>query len=449
MKKHRWLFWAFLFFILLASVAVAAIYVGRNFVGIGPLPTRSAFAGRLPSTPEGDRRRFQFFYATNRENSDDTFKARGRQLGTELLTGTFEVLISPYMSILPFVWFDTPTMEWAGRQELAQTEFKMQLRKAVKASPQKSLLIVIWGFRDWFQSAALKTAYTGFVLDINTPILLFDWPGNQGEGRQGYLASQQMATQTASFLGRLIADVVSETGADNIWIMGSSLGCQTISESLKWLSDQPDLFQGKPKISNVVFSAPDVSLDAFDEKFAERIQKVSQHFTTYVSSNDRALLMSHWINGSRRLGRTAEVTIPPEERSNGYEFEEAMELLDLQAKGAKNFYIIDATPINRTRNLHHFLPIRPNFLMIFINTCCNLRLLSAAVFILSVLIQRGESIGCFGIIETLWAKVKVISTCFSNSCHSQYNQNPYPTYCLAGRKAKGFATSKLLAALPE
>lgn len=347
--------------LLLVFTAVAAGFIGRNFVGIGPIPKRSSFAGRLQGTPDGDRTRFQFFYATNRENSEETFNARGHLLGKELLTGTFDVAISPYLSIAPFMWFDQPSMKWAGRQELARANFDEKLKQAVQESPHKSLLIVIWGFRDWFQSAALKTAYTAYVLDINTPVLLFDWPGNQGEGRQGYNASQEMATASAPDLGRLIADVVRETGAEKVWVMGSSLGCQTISESLAWLASQPDLFQGKTKLSNIVFSAPDVSAQAFDDKFAISVQKISDHFTTYVSSNDRALLMSHFVNGNRRLGRTAEVTVPPEERKGEYEFEEAMELLDLQAKGAKNFAIIDATPINRTRNLHHFFTDSPEF----------------------------------------------------------------------------------------
>lgn len=359
-KQRRWLFWGPLFFILLVITALSAGYIMHHFVGLGPVPIRSGFAGRLPGTPEGDRRRFKFFYTTNRENSEETFTGQGSRLGTDLLTGTFDVLISPYLSILPFVWFDTPSIKWAGRQELAKTDFKIQLQQAIQSSPHKSLLVIVWGFRDWFQSAALKTAYIGYILDIDTPILLFDWPGNQGEGRRGYVAAQQASEQSAPQLGQLIADIY-ETGAENVWVMGSSLGCQTITDSLVWLTEQSDLFQGKPKLSNVVFCAPDVSAQAFDDKFAERIQKVSQHLTTYVSSNDRALLMSHWINRGRRLGRTAEVTMPPESRTGEYEFEEAMELLDLQAKGARNFFIIDATPINRTRNLHHFFTDSPEF----------------------------------------------------------------------------------------
>jgi esterase/lipase superfamily enzyme len=235
------------------------------------------------------------------------------------------------------------------------------LRAAVAASPHKSLLVVVWGFRDWFQSAALKTAYTAYVLDINTPVLLFDWPGNQGDGPTGYLASQRLATQSAPDLGRVLARVIRETGSERVWLMGSSLGCQTICDAFAWLETQPDLFQGLPKIDHVVLSAPDVSAQAFDDKFSARIKALSRHLTAYVSSNDRALLISHWLNRGRQLGRLAEVSVPPEARKDQYQFEEAMELLDLQAKGLRNISVIDATPVNRTRNLHHFFTDSPEF----------------------------------------------------------------------------------------
>jgi esterase/lipase superfamily enzyme len=346
----------------LAVVAVIAGYVGRNFTGTGPIPTRSAFAGRLPSSPDGDRRRFQFYYATNRATDDDaTFQGQGSRLGSKISAGTFDVRISPYTPITPRVWFDTKYIEWADRAELAQDDCLARLRAAVRASPHKSVLVIVWGFRDWFQSAGLKTAYTAYALDINTPVLLFDWPGNQGEGRSGYLASQRVSGQSAPDLGRVLARVLRETGAEKVWVMASSLGCQTVCDAFAWLETQPDLFQGLPKIDHVVLSAPDVAAEAFDDKFATRIKALSSHLTVYVSSNDRALLMSHWINGSRRLGRLAEISLPPEERTDQYQFDEAQELLDLQAKGLRDLCIVDATPINRTRNLHHFFTDSPEF----------------------------------------------------------------------------------------
>ncbi|MBA3957558.1 MAG: alpha/beta hydrolase [Parachlamydiaceae bacterium] len=361
----RRLFWVAFYVISLVAVALIAGFFGRNLMGIGPSPTRSAFSGRLPSIPDpslsDDQRRFQFFYATNRVNNDSTFNERGNELGNEITKGTFDVLISPYLQIMPHVWFDKASLKLSDRTELPHEQFKTQLRQAVEASPKKSILVIVWGFRDWFQSAALKTAFTAYALDINTPVVLFDWPGNQGEGRNGYLASQSVATQSAPDLGRFLAELFRHTGAENIWLMGSSLGCQTICDSFAWLETQPDLIQGKPKLSHVVLSAPDVSAQAFDDKFAERITALAEHLTAYVSSNDRALLMSHWVNRGRRLGRIAEVSVPPEERKEEYEFEEALELLDLQAQGVRNISVVDATPINTVRNLHHFFTDSPVF----------------------------------------------------------------------------------------
>jgi len=51
--QRRWFLWC-LIFLLLGLLVLAVGYIGRNFVGIGPVPTRSAFAGRLPGIPEGD-----------------------------------------------------------------------------------------------------------------------------------------------------------------------------------------------------------------------------------------------------------------------------------------------------------------------------------------------------------------------------------------------------------
>src|SRR5262249_53182153 len=112
---------------------------------------------------------------------------------------------------------------------------------------------------------------------------------------------------------------------------------------------------------HVVLSAPDVSADAFDDKFAGRIKALSKHLTAYVSSNDRALLMSHWINRGRRLGRLAEITKPREDRVEPCEFEVGQELRDQQARGLTQLSMVDATPVTRTRNLHHFFTDSPEF----------------------------------------------------------------------------------------
>ncbi len=308
-RFRRLLLWIFSIATLII-VALVSGYIGRNFTGSGQIPARSAFAGRLPSIPDGNMRRYQFFYTTNRANNDETFKGRGNQLGNGILRGTFEVRISPYLPIKPLGWFETKYMEWVNHYPLPSNQFLSRLRASVQTSPNKSLLIVVWGFRDWFQSAALKTAYTAYSLDINTPTLLFDWPGNAGQGPTGYAAARRNASQSAADLGRVLANVIHDTGAQNVWLIGSSLGCQLICDALAWLATQPDLMENKPKINHVVLSAPDVSAQIFNEKFSKIIQTLSHHLTAYVSSNDRALIMSHWLNRSRPLGLKSEASIP-------------------------------------------------------------------------------------------------------------------------------------------
>jgi esterase/lipase superfamily enzyme len=358
---RRWLV-AGLYVASLAAVAALSAYLSRNLTGSGPIPDRSSFARRLPGVPDGDARRFNFFYATNRAMDEDNraFDGDGRRMSDHISTGTFDVRISPRMPIAPWVWHDVDLMKMAGRAELPEDEALSRLRDAVAASPHESLLIIVWGWRDRFHTAALKTAYTAYVLDINTPVLLFDWPGNQGEGPTGYLASRRIAHQSGPPLGQVLARIVHETGAERLWLMGSSLGCQTICDAFAWMMTQPDLADAGPEIDHVVLSAPDVSTREFDERFAAEITTLARHLTAYVASNDQALLTGKWINRSRRLGRP-DVAHPEVAEPDGPQLQGAMDLLDLQAKGARNIAVVDATPINRTRNLHHFFTDSPEF----------------------------------------------------------------------------------------
>jgi esterase/lipase superfamily enzyme len=345
-KKIVWL-------LLLVILALSLEIFRREFTGLGQTPDRGSFSGRLPFTVEGDFRRFQFFYSTNREKGEESFQGRGNQLSPLISNGVFDVLIQPGLTIRPFEWFETDRMRIDGITGLNEKEFYPRLKDAVSSSPNKSLLVVVWGFRDWFQSAALKTAYTGYILDINTPVVLFDWPGNQGEGARGYFAARSAAAATSLQLGRWLNELKERSGAEKIWVMGSSLGCQVITDALVWINDHHPAY----KLSHVILSAPDISNETFNNKLKESIPNTSEHLTTYVSSNDRALLMSVWLNQSRSLGRI-DVSLPPDQRAEPHEFEDGKMLLDY---GLREITVIDATPINQTRNLHHFFTDSPEF----------------------------------------------------------------------------------------
>lgn len=342
-----------LFALFLILLVLALDIYRREFTGLGPTPERSSFSGRLPFTSDGNLRRFQFFYSTVRENERESFEGRGNQLSKTISNGVFDVLINPGLTIRPFEWFEKDSMRIDKREGVEEASFYKKLSESVSNSPNKSVLVIVWGFRDWFESASLKTAYTGYILDINTPIVLFDWPGNMGEGRSGYFAARQVAETTAPKLGEWLKNLKKKTGAEKVWILGSSLGSQVITDALVWMNDN----KADYKLSHVVLSAPDVAYDRFNEKLKESIPNTSEHLTAYVASNDRALLMSGWINGGRKLGRI-DISLPPEQREDAYEFEEGEQLMDYDLKEVS---VVDATPINHTRNLHHFFTDSPEF----------------------------------------------------------------------------------------
>jgi len=67
----------------------------------------------------------------------------------------------------------------------------------------------------------------------------------------------------------------------------------------------------------------------------------------YVSSNDRALLMSRILNRGRRLG---ESTLNPQ---NPDQLEAAARIFELLEPDKELVTLLDVTPVNRTRNFHN------------------------------------------------------------------------------------------------
>lgn len=90
------------------------------------------------------------------------------------------------MLINPTEWFQNEEIRLKDVHALEQAAFVEQLRRLLQKSPYRALLVVVQRFRVAYPSALRKTAFLGHVLDINAPVLLFDWPGKQGSSLSGY-----------------------------------------------------------------------------------------------------------------------------------------------------------------------------------------------------------------------------------------------------------------------
>jgi esterase/lipase superfamily enzyme len=213
-------------------------------------------------------------------------------------------------------------------------------------------LVVVHGFRERFPSALRKTAFVGHILDINSPVLVFDWPGNQGSSLRGYRRAARVAEASGTELAATLELIIREIRPARLWLLANSMGAQVVADAFSVLYQKADLADAETEIEDVVLTAPDVGRDDFRREFKRQINALTRNLTVYVSSNDRALVMSRIINWEKRLG---ESTLNPDQ------VDEAVRIAELIDPDSDSITLVDVTPINRTRNFHNFSMETPEF----------------------------------------------------------------------------------------
>ena len=317
---------------------------------------------RMLVTKQGADGPYRFFFVTNRRTLEQDGPVEGRygsERAVNLQFGFFDTDIEPSlglgMLINPTDWFQNEEIQLREVRNLEQAKFINELRKQVHESPYRSLLININGFREAFPSALRKTAFLAHVLDINSPLLVFDWPGDQGSSPRGYRRAQRIAGESGAELAATIRLILREVQPERLWILANSMGGEVVVNAFTELYKDTDLADPETEIDHVVLTAPDVSHAEFGSKFRDEINALSRNLTVYVSSNDRALLMSRILNRGRRLG---ESTANP---SNPDQSDEAAKAFELVEPGSDRVVLVDTTPVNRTRNFHNFSLETPEF----------------------------------------------------------------------------------------
>ena len=302
---------------------------------------------------------YRFFYATNRRTGPDQASLEtqfANEREAALKFGFFDTAIEPTlgvgMIIAPTEWFQNEVIRLRRVEALAESTFVERLHKRVQDSPQRSLLVMVHGFREAYPSALRKTAFLGHVLDINSPVLLFDWPGDQGSSLTGYRRARRVAEESGAELARTLELVIREVQPERLWLVANSMGGQVVADAFALLHQHADLAAAEAEIEHVVLTAPDVGRDDCGRQFEAALTARAEQLTVYVSSNDRALLMSRVVNWSRRLG---ESTLSPDM------LEEAAQVVELMDPDSDAVTLVDVTPVNRTRNFHNFSLETPEF----------------------------------------------------------------------------------------
>ena len=305
---------------------------------------------------------YRFFWLSNRRQQsavEDLENAFTNERGEILHQGSFDTRIDASlglgMIIDPTDWFQNQALEIEDVNALEREAFIEELRASVDASPHRALLVLVHGYRNGFPTSLRMTALVAHVLDINAPVLMVDWPGDQGSGLRGYRRAQEVARASGADLAASLDLIVEEIQPDRVWLVANSMGAQVVADAFTILYDDEDWKDAGRELEDVVLTAPDVGQNEFDEQFRDQIAAMTRQLTVYVSANDRALLASRLVNRERRLG---ESTLNPR---NPDQFGEAASLAELIDPDDELITLIDVTPVNRTRNFHNFSLETPEF----------------------------------------------------------------------------------------
>lgn len=315
---------------------------------------------RMQYTMEGRNRVIDIFYATTRRINDRKTHSLyfTSHINDGITTGSANIKINPHLTIGKMMPYRLKRRGIIGIQNIEKTDeetFLKQLSEAVKQSPHKSLLVVVFGYKDDFEATMIKAAYFAYLLDVNTPVLLFDWPGDQPVSMSGYKKAQGLAVASGPYLGELLAKIERRINPEKLWIKASSMGCQVVCDAFEYMHKHGDFSDPDAEIDHVILAAPDVGEEEFDLKFKNELTSMSRRLTAYVSSDDEALLMSSFLNRDERLGRqTADVKEPEQ-------LEESKDLLYLKSMHPDLVTIIDVTPVNRASYKHGYYLESPEF----------------------------------------------------------------------------------------
>ncbi len=258
--------------------------------------------------PDGAER-VPVLFATNRESTPTAGSTPGKGYGGELADET----------TFGVAWVSIPAGHRQGRieaprwwdlladardtrrffvptaiQDMAREEFEASIEKSSQAADSCELLVFLHGFNVSFEEAAMRAAQFASDANFSGLVLLFSWPS---AGRQSaYAGDEERAECSAEPLAEFLRSL--EQGPwKKVHLLAHSMGNRPMLGALA------DHERARLPLGEVVFTAADVYLPTFRQKFPKALGRGPVSATSYATRGDLALRLSRWLHGqSDRLG---------------------------------------------------------------------------------------------------------------------------------------------------
>ena len=170
--------------------------------------------------------------------------------------------------------------------------------KFLRDQSGKPLVIWIHGYRLSFPVSTSYCAEIARDLDIDANVLTFDWASN--ESVLGYNQDVLQIPQSTNHLVDLLETINNEVKPAKIIIIGHSLGCRLVCLALQQLYNNPKA--QRLKLDHVIFLAPNVDREEFNQNFKSALQALVNRLTIYVASDDNVLLLGKLLYNVDSIG---------------------------------------------------------------------------------------------------------------------------------------------------
>jgi esterase/lipase superfamily enzyme len=170
--------------------------------------------------------------------------------------------------------------------------------KSLQDQAAKPLVVWVHGYRPSFDLGALHCAQLAHDLNIDADILSFDWTSSGSS--LGYTRDLLQLPHSTKHLVNLLKTVSNDVKPQKIIVVAHSLGCRLVCLALHKLYN--DQNAKNLKLDQVIFLAPNVDREEFDEDFKSALETLVNRITIYVSSDDNVLLLAKLLYNVDSIG---------------------------------------------------------------------------------------------------------------------------------------------------
>jgi len=201
--------------------------------------------------------------------------------------------------------FDDPKQLDLNSRQPAE-HFAEIVNEKLDHSKRKDIYIYIHGYKVNFENPMLVASELWHFLGYDGVFIAYAWPSTPK--RLAYFSDLETAQYSARNFRTLLDYLARETKAERIHIVSYSAGTRVAFAAIAQLallhkdSDKATI-QKKLHIGHVIMVGSDLDSDILGGHILDGLLKVPAYLTVYLSETDKALGVSTWVFGRKRVGQ--------------------------------------------------------------------------------------------------------------------------------------------------